>query len=357
MAGYVTVSNDAIAVAGRDTEMLGAVLALYLKADRLKWAPFRAATSYLALELGITEWQVRQLLDGLVAQGCLDVIERGDKHTPRLIRLHKPTGTDAGVSRPTETDATHGATLNPTHKTAHHDHERTPKKRNGHSLPHSQAHPQSLLIDPTPTSTSTSPLRGDLDLVFDRWIVLWRVFNPGTTKRKWTTREAGTIRARLGSGEYKVEDLLAMIAWAKDGADDYAKCLRGDPCRYTKNVRVEPHVGADTLFKPHKFEDRVMHGRRYVTSIGGMEVLASIEELDRISQAEEADGEPTGGDSGAARAPEAGARGSAERVGDEGGNGSVDGGDAGVAGRASRTGHLRLVEADLALAGGALGSG
>lgn len=340
MAGFVAVPKEAIGIVGRDPTLLGAVLLLYSKAWDLDYKAFPAADSWLAGVLGIPKTGARKLVLELAEIGLVEIVSPGDRHTARTIRVLRPKGsgdaavgsTATGTATSTKSDVVPDQNPNPEARP------QSPSEVN--DPPNHQ--PSTSATDPDPVGSVV------LRLVFDRWIVLWRRFVPGTTKRKWTAREAGMIRARLSSGEYSVQDLLAMIAWTKDGTDDYAKVLRGEPCKFNKGVASEEHVGPDTLFKPEKFELRVSKARAYVTSVGGMHVIESLDELDRISQAEEAGGDTANGDEGAPGTPEAGAQERATADGAEGGSGSGDVGNGVDDGPAARGAHLRLVEGHVA---------
>jgi hypothetical protein len=188
--------------------------------------------------------------------------------------------------------------------------------------------------------------------VFDRWIVLWKKVEPGTRKRAWTTKEAAKVRARLAEPDTTLEDLLAMIAWAKDGQDDYAKLLRGEPCRLNEHRPSKPHAGPDTLFKPEKFGQRKELGRAYAASVGGMPAIEGIDYLDRIIQ-----GENHGNDAGNRRStqepPREGPPGLPANAGSPPNRpDGLDDGLDGANGPGAPGGHLRLVEPPVAVAGG-----
>lgn len=348
MPGWVTVANEAIAIAGRDPELTAAVLWLYARADSLDWRPFQAGDTWLELEMGLPKRKARLLIAGLTAVGCLSVVHPGDRNTARTIQIAQPKRREEVI---------HGADRTANHSANNVGAGKTPSSGRRDPQREPPREPQPELIHPTSTSTSTrsppSPQGGKtvtadvLRAVFDRWIPLYRMVEPGARKTAWADKERVKITARLNEQDTTIEDVYAMLAWARLSKEDYAKHLRGEPCAINKFQPTRHYAGPDTLFKTEKWGLRVEAGRRFMREIGGFEALEAIEHAERLLQAEQSDGSETGGDgarSGAhATEPSRDAEG-------EGGRRRDDEGVDGAAGRESPdrggtpVGHLRLVE-------------
>lgn len=90
MSGYVTISNDALAVSRHQEGFDVAVFRLYVHADALRWRAFPCADSWMAEKLCLPKRQCRTLLDMLVDAGCVEIVSPGDDNEPRHVRVVKP---------------------------------------------------------------------------------------------------------------------------------------------------------------------------------------------------------------------------------------------------------------------------
>lgn len=118
---------------------------------------------------------------------------------------------------------------------------------------------------PTPQGGIPGIDREPFGLVFDRWLELWRRQNPTSTKRKPTTKEARTIRARLNEPDTTTADVIAMLDWVEYGRDKWAQGLRGERA-FREGEEAQAYLGIETLFKPSRWSDRIQAGLKFRTS-------------------------------------------------------------------------------------------
>lgn len=99
MSGYLTVANEAIAIARSEPIYTAAILRLYMDADLRNWGPFDCSDRWLVRTFDFSMRQARDFLRALVQAGCLVVVDEGDRNTPRSVRLLRPENAQKRVER------------------------------------------------------------------------------------------------------------------------------------------------------------------------------------------------------------------------------------------------------------------
>lgn len=99
MSGYLTVANEAIAIARSEPAYTAAVLRLYMDADLRNWGPFDCADIWMMRTFELTKREARDLLRRLVQAGCLVVEFEGDNNTPRSVRILRPENASKRLDR------------------------------------------------------------------------------------------------------------------------------------------------------------------------------------------------------------------------------------------------------------------
>lgn len=99
MSGYLTVANEAIAIARSEPMYTAAILRLYMDADIRNWGPFDCSDRWLMQTFNLPKREARDLVRRLVQSECMSIEYEGDSNTPRSVRLTRPENASKRVDR------------------------------------------------------------------------------------------------------------------------------------------------------------------------------------------------------------------------------------------------------------------
>lgn len=90
MSGYLTVANEAIAIARSEPMYTAAILRLYMDADIRNWGPFDCSDRWLMQTFDLPKREARDLVRRLVQSECMFIEFEGNENRPRSVRLACP---------------------------------------------------------------------------------------------------------------------------------------------------------------------------------------------------------------------------------------------------------------------------